>query len=189
MTKRRLPIASAASVLFVVSLLVSLNGAANETTLRAELEPLAFLVGHCWSGEFPDDRGTDIHCFMPVFGGAHLRDVHALLGGPTLYRGETLYSWDGSAEEIRFVYWNSLGGVSNGDAQPVDGGIDFPTETYNGPDGQQVRVETYWRFVGNEAYDSVTIEKYADGRKRERSVRYHKQPFVEDPAAVVSISP
>lgn len=183
MVKRRLPKTSAASVLFVLLLNLPSYGTADDATLRAELAPLAFLVGHCWSGEFPDGQGTDIHCFKRVFDGAHLRDVHALLGGPGLYRGETLYSWDAAAGEIRFVYWNSLGGVSQGSARPVEGGIDFPTETYKGPDGQQVEVETYWRFVGDSAYDSVAVEKYDDGRKRERTVRYHKRPYVDDPAS------
>ena len=44
----------------------------------------------------------DVHCFERVFGGQHVRDRHEVSrpGGP-IYRGETLYSWDGGGEAGR----------------------------------------------------------------------------------------
>lgn len=37
--------------------------------LRAELEPMRFLVGHCWRGEMKGGAQHDTHCFEPVFDG------------------------------------------------------------------------------------------------------------------------
>ena len=36
-------------------------------------QPLAFLVGHCWRGTFPDGRATDEHCFSWIYGGRFVR--------------------------------------------------------------------------------------------------------------------
>ena len=33
------------------------------------LQPLDFLVGSCWAGDFPKGVGVDTHCFEPVYGG------------------------------------------------------------------------------------------------------------------------
>ena len=77
--------------------------------LRAELEPLRFLLGHCWRGEFKNGS-TDLHCFESVYGGQHVRDRHEVTGPDAPYRGETLYSWDGAAKRVGYTYWNSSGG-------------------------------------------------------------------------------
>ena len=47
--------------------------------LRAELEPLRFLLGHCWRGEFRNGS-VDVHCFESVYGGQHVRDRHEVTG-------------------------------------------------------------------------------------------------------------
>lgn len=158
----------------IPALLAALPLSADETALRPELAPLAFVVGHCWAGEFPDNGGTDRHCFEPVFGGVHIRDVHVLESGRGPYQGETLFSWDAEAKTIRYVYLNSLGGVSFGTAEPDGDTLRFPDETYTGPDGGKVVVQTWWQRAGDDAYDSYVVEKYADGRVSERQVRYRK---------------
>ena len=151
--------------------------------LRAELAPLEFLAGWCWAGTFPDGKQTDTHCFEPVYDGAHLRDRHAVTGGSTLYRGETIYSWNGRSNEITYVYWNSLGGTSTGTATPLGDAFAFPDESYLGPDGETVTVSSTWENVTADAYDSLSVETYADGTVRERRIRYEKRPFVVDPLA------
>jgi hypothetical protein len=98
-----MPIASLAALLLL----------SHEPPLRRELQPLAFLVGHCWRGQLPDGN-EDVHCFESVYGGQHVRDRHEVTGGAEIYRGETLYSWDGAAGAVAYTYWNSLGGVSRG---------------------------------------------------------------------------
>jgi hypothetical protein len=43
-------------------------------------QPLAFLVGHCWRGTFPDGRATDEHCFSWIYGGRVAARPIALAG-------------------------------------------------------------------------------------------------------------
>ena len=85
--------------------------------VRPGLEPLGFLVGHCWRGTFPDSGEQDTHCFDAVYGGQHVRDRHEVTGGARLYRGESVYSADG-AGAVSYTYWNSAGGVSRGSMRP-----------------------------------------------------------------------
>lgn len=122
--------------------------------LSAGLEPLRFLVGHCWRGEF---RGgaVDTHCFESVFGGRHVRDRHEVKGPGALYRGETLYSWNAEAKRVDYTYWNSSGGVSRGTMAPKAGALDFGDETYVGPDGRKTTISTLWRKAGADSYEAV----------------------------------
>ena len=102
------------------------------------LQPLDFLAGHCWRAEFKPGV-TDTHCFEHAYGGKHLRDRHEVTGG---YAGETLYSWDGTANIVTYTYWNSLGGVSRGTMRPAGGRLEFGDQAYTAPDGKQARIST-----------------------------------------------
>ena len=140
----------------ILSLALAATPAPAAPLLRAELEPLRFLVGHCWRGEMKGGAEHDTHCFEPVFEGQHVRDRHEVTGGAHVYRGETLYSWDGGAGRVAYVYWNSLGGVSTGAMVPVPGKLDFGGEIYKAPDGRQTLISTYWRLVDDRTYEAVT---------------------------------
>jgi hypothetical protein len=137
--------------------------------LRAELEPLRFLIGHCWRGEFKDGA-VDTHCFDGVYGGQHVRDRHEVKGPGAPYRGETLYSWDGSAKRVGYTYWNSSGGVSRGTMAATPEGLDFGNETYAGADGRKTVISTMWRKVGADAYEAVS--RFGAGPTGSRVVRY-----------------
>lgn len=142
----------------VIAALLSAEAVSAVPALRPELEPLRFLVGHCWRGEMKGGTQQDVHCFEPVFDGQHVRDRHEVgtgSGSPT-YRGETLYSWDGGAGRVAYVYWNSLGGVSRGAMVPAPGRLDFGGETYKAPDGSETLISTYWRIVDDRTYEAVT---------------------------------
>jgi len=125
---------------------------------------------------------VDIHCLEAVYGGAHIRDRHVVTGGSALYQGETIYSWNGETNQISYVYWNSLGGVSTGTATPRSQSLEFPEETYKGPDGETVIVSTFWENIDADGYDSLSVETYPNGQKKERRVRYEKRPFLADPS-------
>jgi hypothetical protein len=47
----------------------------------APYQPLAFLVGHCWQGTFPDGKATDGHCFSWIYGSKFVRDEHVVHSG------------------------------------------------------------------------------------------------------------
>jgi uncharacterized protein YndB with AHSA1/START domain len=129
------------------------TAAADKPPVRTELEPLAFLVGHCWRGEFKSGE-QDTHCFEPAFDGQHIRDRHEVTGGKGVYRGETLYSWNGKA--VEFTYWNSSGGVSRGTMKPEPGRLAFDDQLYRSPNGKEMRISTFWRPVDADSYETVT---------------------------------
>lgn len=169
-------------ILGAAAIVITAAHAGEGGKVRLELTPLEFLVGSCWQGEFPDGNQIDTHCFDAVYDGAHIRDRHAVTGGPSVYLGETIYSWNGEAEAISYVYWNSLGGVSTGTATPTQGLFSFPNETYKGPNGEEILVSASWENIDSNGYDSLSVETYSNGQTRERRVRYHKRPFTTDPA-------
>ena len=154
----------------LVLALAAAAAAADAPALRPGLEPLGFLVGHCWRGRFASGE-QDMHCFDAAYGGQHVRDRHEVTGGARLYSGETLYSADASGA-VGYTYWNSLGGVSRGTMRPRADGLDFGTETYRGPDGRQAEIATAWRRVGEDAYEAVTSS--AQMPSMNRIVRYER---------------
>ena len=136
------------------------------------LQPLSFLVGHCWRGEFKGSGNIDTHCFESVFEGKHIRDRHEVTGGQSVYRGETVFSWNGEAKKVEFVYFNSLGGVSKGGMKPGAEELVFDDESYVGQDGKKVSFSTVWRRIGENSYEAIT--KSATSASGERVVRYSK---------------
>jgi hypothetical protein len=127
------------------------------------LQQLEFLAGHCWRGEFEHNGATDVHCYTWVFGRKHLRDVHVVTGEGSVYRGETIYSVEGSSGEIIFRYWNSLGGVSDGQLLFEDGVIRSPAEKYTGDDGKTREFRSSLRQLDEFRYEAVT-EEFVEGR-------------------------
>ena len=155
----------------MITTLMALALATQPPALRQGLEPLGFLVGHCWRGRFASGE-LDTHCFDTAYEGQHVRDRHEVTGGRGRYRGETLYSADGSGA-VSYTYWNSLGGVSRGTMRP-DGTarLDFGDERYRAPDGRQATIATAWRRTGDDAYEAVTSS--ADMPSMNRTVRYER---------------
>lgn len=146
--------------------------------LRAELRPLEFLVGHCWEGTLPDGK-TDRHCFESAYGGQHVRDHHvvgataAAPGG--VYSGETFYSASGNGR-LAFVYFNSIGGVSQGSLGAEPDRLNFGEEHYRGADGRQIALSVSWRRVGDDAYEAITSS--TDAPRMNGTVRYQRTPAV-----------
>ena len=164
----------------MIATLIALALAAGEPpALRAGLEPLGFLVGHCWRGTLPTGE-TDTHCFEPVHGGQHVRDRHEVGrgGDGVVYGGETFYS-AGPDGALDFAYFNSLGGVSRGTMRAGDGRLDFGNEQYRGADGREIMLSVFWRQAGGDAYEVVTAS--ADAPSMNGTVRYER---VADAVAV-----
>jgi hypothetical protein len=153
------------------SILLAVAVIAGSSPLRAELEPLRFLVGHCWTAEFPNRPGErDTQCFEPVFEGQHVRSRHKVSGASKPYEGETLFSYDG--KQVTFTYWNSLGGVSTGSMRPDGGTLKFGDESYTGPDGRKLTFSTTWRRIDADTYEAVTT---APGSSElSRTMRYKR---------------
>lgn len=163
--------------LLIAAALQAAPAPAPAPTLRQGLDPLAFLVGHCWRGRFASGE-QDTHCFESVYGGQHVRDRHEVTGGARRYRGETIYSWDGRAGLVTYTYWNSSGGVSRGTMRAAAGRLDFGVETYTDPQGRRMTISTHWQ-VGADAYESVSASPQSPSMNR--TVRYVR---VEEPVAI-----
>lgn len=146
--------------------------ASSQVSLRPELQPMAFLVGHCWRGAFTGAKEYDTHCFEPALDGQHIRDRHEVTGGPDRYAGETLYSWDPAEQAIQYTYYNTQGGVSRGHMRVKPGALSAGEDVYVSPDGKRSRIATEWRPVGTDAYDSITTSP--DLPSMNRTLRYHR---------------
>jgi hypothetical protein len=139
-------------------------GASGPIEVRAELKPLQFLVGSCWTGTFPDGAKTDTHCFEPVFGGLFIRDRHVVHGAKTPYEGETIHAWDPKQKRLVFTYWASSGSISTGFAEPqASGEIVFPEDNVSSG-GRQI-IKSVWTPHAD-SYD-VTVSEQKDGQWRE----------------------
>jgi copper(I)-binding protein len=142
------------------------------------LQPLAFLAGSCWRGNFPSSSQTDTHCFTPIYG-AYLQDSHVVEGAAAPYSGDTLYSYDVMGRSIRFVYRASDGSRSVGRAVPAENGLSFPEETHRSPDGTQMTIRSSWARAGADAYDVVSEAREGAGWRelwRMRMVRIGPTP-------------
>jgi len=157
----------------MIATLMALALAADQPpALRQGLEPLGFLVGHCWRGRFPGSGEEDTHCFESVYGGQHVRDRHEVTGGRGVYRGESIYSVEGAAGGVGYTYWNSLGGVSRGSMRAEPDRLNFGDEIYVGADGRRIAIATHWRRIGEDAYEAVSAS--AQDPSMNRTVRYQR---------------
>ncbi|HEY2395160.1 MAG TPA: hypothetical protein VGH81_04140 [Rudaea sp.] len=138
--------------------------ALNATPAEVEknpLQPLQFLVGHCWAGDFPNGMGKDTHCFEPMYGGKFIRDKHVLKGKQGDYLGETTYAFDPRAKQIVYWYFSSDGDIDSSSVLPVADGFDFPERHLTQP--QDLTMRTHWKRVGNDRYIAINEKKTGDG--------------------------
>ncbi len=133
------------------------------TLAQPALQPLAFLVGSCWSGTQPKG-GIDTHCFSPVYGGHYIRDVHQVTGDAKPYAGETLYHWDAAQKQVRYTYYNSLGGISTGTMHVEEGRLVFP-EVHESKDGRRIEMRNVWTQEGADTFVMKADQKAGDNWK------------------------
>lgn len=136
--------------------------------LAPQLEPMAFLVDHCWEGEIaPGQR--NVHCFDAIEG-KRLRDRHEVIqSGRTVYSGETIYEWDAAGNAVAFVYSSGGEAVGRGHVRPIEGGLDFGSSSY-ASSGGSVTIASRWERVGAFAYDA--IDSAPDASAFDRTTRY-----------------
>ena len=166
----------------VAVLLAGMNGAAaaaetagaTGNAAATAFAPLAFLVGHCWKGTFPDGKVTDEHCFSWIYGGKFVRDEHVVhkgAGQPDGF-GESIYMWDSPTGQLQYLYIESAGGFSRGSVSSEDNALVFPAATYT-ENGQVQTYRSRWRRVGGDAYDVVT--EFRDGDRWVPGFTIHMQ--------------
>lgn len=125
----------------------------------ARFAPVGELAGACWESPMPGDA-RDVHCYEWTLDGAFLRDTHEVVGPRGRYAGEAIYGWDTERGVLRYWYFNTLGGVSEGEARR-DGDTWTFSETYRGG-GKVLEFRTTQTRPGPDSYERVT-EELRDG--------------------------
>lgn len=122
--------------LFAAIAIVGASGVAEAQTTPDHYKPFEFLVGYCWSGAFPDGKATDTHCYEWKFGREFIYDRHTVKSAGPDYKGETTYYLDGATNSVKYRYWNSDGGHSDGTIKAEANVLRIVEDTYRGKDGK-----------------------------------------------------
>jgi hypothetical protein len=131
----------------VIAALLVLAAAA---ALQPQLQPLGFLVGHCWQGQVAPGR-IDRHCFVALTDGA-IRDRHVVVeGGKRVMGGESVYRWDATRGAIGFTYRDSFGGRLAGNVQSRGNLLGFDGH-YVASGGQRFRIVSRWARISDNTY-------------------------------------
>lgn len=137
-----------------------------------DYKPFEYLIGSCWKGTFPDGKQTDEHCFEWMLNKKFFRDRHVVRGGPALYEGESIYSWDAQGKKITFVYYSSDGLVLNGSASPAADSIVFPSKFST--DKAEIELRSVWTRRGSDAYHVLDSQRTPTGWKITREMDYRR---------------
>jgi hypothetical protein len=122
----------------------------------APLQPMSFLAGQCWKGQFASTSTTDTHCFEWMHGGAQLRDVHTVRApGRADYVGETVYYFDSATKQVHYLYVENGGGIGRGQVEVTAGGLSFPGSEYVS-NGAITKLRVQWTRVGEDGYEAWT---------------------------------
>jgi hypothetical protein len=153
----------AAALLTLLAQAATDGVAAPASTPEAAYQPLAFLVGHCWKGTFPDGQATDEHCFSWIYGGKFVRDEHVVHrgGGRPDDFGESIYLWDAASGELQYLYIESAGGFSRGTVTGTRDSLVFPAATFTDR-GRTQTFRSRWQRTGDDAYEVVTEFRDSD---------------------------
>lgn len=112
------------------------------------LQPLAFLVGHCWRTTLKEGP-TDTHCFSMMQDGERIRDRHAVRkDGAIVYTGESVFSV--ASGVMRYMYDGMTNVHLEGPMHAADGKIVFD-------DVDKTGTETFWRQIDATHYEDVTV--------------------------------
>jgi hypothetical protein len=113
------------------------------------LQPLQFLVGHCWRATLKEGP-TDTHCFASLAGGQQIRDRHAVRkDGKVIYTGESDISVVKGG--VHYRYKGSSGLAYGGPIRVKGEKIIFDSTDNAGS-------ETYWRHVDPTHYEQITMD-------------------------------
>ncbi|MDX1500760.1 MAG: DUF1579 family protein [Thermoanaerobaculia bacterium] len=147
------------AILVLATLATAAGGEEEAAAHRARFAPLDTLAGSCWGGEISEGV-RDVHCWEWVIQEKFLRDRHTVRGGGGVYSGDTLYAWDADDATLRFWYFNSLGGVSQGTAA-VEGERMLFEESYEDAE-RSAAIRSYLELPDADRY-RIASERLSDG--------------------------
>ena len=113
-----------------------------------ELQPLQFLVGHCWRTTLKEGP-TDTHCFSTSQDGERVLDRHAVRkDGAIIYTGESVFSV--ASGVIRYMYDGMTNVHLEGPMHAAGGKIIFD-------DVDKTGTETFWRQIDASHWEESTV--------------------------------
>lgn len=122
--------------------------------LQPQLQPLGFLVGHCWQGQVAPGR-IDRHCFVVLTDGS-IRDRHVVVErGKRVIAGESVYRWDARLAAIGFTYRDSFGGRLTGVVKSRGNLLGFGGR-YVASGGQRFGITSRWTRIDDATYRTDT---------------------------------
>lgn len=147
---------------FLVPLVVALallfaRAVATESASAPASSPLAILsplVGENWVAEM-QGGATDTQRFEWMFDRKFLRNTHEVrnAAGDVIYAGETVYGYDLAEKQLRWWYFNSIGGIVEGELEVKAGKVAFVGQNHGGPGqvgelrGEMVLGEGEWSSI------------------------------------------
>lgn len=122
------------------------------------LQPLQFLVGHCWRTKLKEGP-TDTHCFASVTGGQQIRDRHAVRkDGKVIYTGESVFTVKNKL--LTYAYTGSTGFQLTGPMHSDGARLVFD-------DTDKTGSETFWRQIDAAHFEEVTTASPKVGNPEE----------------------
>jgi hypothetical protein len=119
-------------------------------------KPFEFLIGHCWTGTFPDGKATNTHCYEWMLDRAFIRDRHVVKSSGPDYKGETVYYLDGATGSVKYRYWNTIGGLSDGALGTDAKRIQIVEDVYRGKDGKTQKFQGEIERLSDTQYRAST---------------------------------
>jgi hypothetical protein len=125
----------------------------------AALQPLEFLVGHCWRTTLKEGP-TDTHCFASIAGAQQIRDRHAVRkDGQVVYTGESIFSVN--KKLLTYAYTGSTGFRLTGPMHSDGARLVFD-------DTDKTGSETFWRQIDATHFEEVTTASLKVKNSEER---------------------
>jgi len=139
-------------------LLLATQAAAQPPSLSA----FAPFLDGCWRTEL-GVTVSDVHCFEPMYGVAHVRDRHEVRDASNVvYAGETIYSVDGPA--LVFTYVNSIGGVGRGKVGLGGKMLRFTGSMRASPGMLEQPIDSEWRLIDTDHYEVRSLVPTKSGK-------------------------
>jgi hypothetical protein len=177
LSRRRLPLGVSGrrplSILLGLALLAAPGRAAEDPAPPEHFQPMAFLVGSCWKGSFPDGQSTDEHCFEWIYG-KFIRDRHVVKGPKPDYIGETIYAYDPQQKKVIYWYVTNAGFFTTGSLEYTQEGIVFPEKVVSGSETKELKTLFEPRLP--DAYWVRSLERTSAGWKELWTMELKRQP-------------
>ncbi len=128
------------------------------------LQPMAFLAGHCWKGEFrrrQGDRRALLQLALRRQGVA--RHPHrARAGASRITSARPPTTTIRRAKRVEYIYIENLGGISRGNMQSTPEALVFPATQYVA-DGQAMTYRVRWTRLSDTSYEAWSEMQGKDG--------------------------